>query len=142
MLAVRNRDLSDLDAQFGPDRFMVAYAVAGTVLASRQRSNPVGWILLGIGLIAALRGAAGQYALYALARPHHPGHPGGVWAAWYVAWALIVLFPDGLLAFLLLLFPDGRLLSRRWRASHLERGRAGRNLPGHHLAVPGANEAA
>ncbi len=37
-----------------------------------------------------------------------------MWAAWYASWALIVLFPDGLLAFLLLLFPDGRLLSRRW----------------------------
>jgi hypothetical protein len=115
VLAARNGDLFDISVEFGPDRFMVAYAVAGTVLASRRRSNPVGWLLLGIGLVTALRGLTGEYASYALARPHHPGHPGGVWAAWYVGWSLVVLYPDGLLTFLLLLFPDGRLPSRRWR---------------------------
>jgi len=52
-LAAYNRDLSDLSDQFGPDRFMIAYAVAGTVLASRLRSNPVGWIMLGIGLLVS-----------------------------------------------------------------------------------------
>ena len=43
--------------------------------------------------MTALRGLAGEYARYALAAPHHPGHPGGVWAAWYVGWSLILLFP-------------------------------------------------
>ena len=116
VLAVRNHDLSDISADFGPDRYMVAYALAGTVLASRRRSNPVGWLLLALGLVTALRGLAGEYARYALAGPHHPGHPGGVWAAWYVGWSLNLLFPDGILAFLLLLFPDGRPVTRRWRA--------------------------
>jgi hypothetical protein len=115
VLAVRNHDLTDLDAEFGPDRFFVAYAVAGTVLASRRRSNPVGWLLLGIGLVTALRAVAGEYARYALAGPHQPGHPGGAWAAWYVGWSLNVLFPSGMLTYMLLLFPDGRLLTRRWR---------------------------
>jgi hypothetical protein len=115
VLAVRNHDLTDLDAEFGPDRFFVAYAVAGTVLASRQRRNPVGWLLLGIGLVTALRALAGEYARYALAGPHQPGHPGGVWAAWYVGWSLNVLFPAGMLTYMLLLFPDGGLLTRRWR---------------------------
>jgi hypothetical protein len=50
VLAARNGDLLDLSAEFGPDRFMIAYAVAGTLLASRRRSNPVGWFLLGGGL--------------------------------------------------------------------------------------------
>jgi hypothetical protein len=63
-----------------------------------------------------MRGLAGEYARYALAGPHHPGHPGGVWAAWYVGWSLTLLFPDGVLTFLLLLFPDGRPLTRRWWA--------------------------
>ncbi len=67
ILAARNGDLSDIAAQFGPDRFMIAYAIAGTVLASRQHANPVGWILLGIGLVTAVRGTAGEYARYALA---------------------------------------------------------------------------
>jgi hypothetical protein len=39
-----------------------------------------------------------------------------VWAAWYVDWSLTLLFPDGVLTFLLLLFPDGRPLTRRWWA--------------------------
>jgi hypothetical protein len=114
VLAFRNHDLSDISAEFGPDRYMVAYAVAGTILASRRPANPVGWFLLTIGLVTGLRGLAGEYAWYALAGPHHPGHPGGVWAAWYVDWSLIPLFPAGQLTFLLLLFPDGRPLTRRW----------------------------
>ena len=66
--------------------------------------------------MTGLRGLAGEYARYALAAPHHLGHPGGVWAAWYVNWSLILLFPAGQLTFLLLLFPDGRPLTRRWWA--------------------------
>jgi hypothetical protein len=116
VLAVRNGDAFDITAEFSPDRFMVAYAVAGTILASRRPVNPVGWFLLTLGLVTALRGLAGEYARYALAGPHHPGHPGGVWAAWYVGWSLTVLYPDGILTFLLLLFPDGRPLTRRWWA--------------------------
>jgi hypothetical protein len=117
VLAVRNGDAFDVRAQWGPDRFMIAYALAGTVLAARRRSNPVGWLLLVIGLVTALRSLAGEYAWYALAGPHHhPGDPGSVWAAWYVNWSLSLLFPDGVLTFLLLLFPDGRPLTRRWRA--------------------------
>src|ERR1700760_1213564 len=116
VLAARNGDAFDISAQWGPDRFMVAYALAGTILAARRRSNPVGWFLLVIGLVTALRGLAGEYARYAQAGPHHPGHPGALWAAWYVGWSLTLLFPDGILAFLLLLFPDGRPLTRRWLA--------------------------
>ena len=116
VLAARNGDAFDITAEFSPDRFMVAYAVAGTILASRRPANPVGWFLLTIGLVTALRGLAGEYARYALAGPHHPGHPGGVWAAWYVGWSLTLLFPNGVLTFLLLLFPDGRPLTRRWWA--------------------------
>jgi hypothetical protein len=114
VLAARNGDVFDITAEFSPDRFMVAYAVAGTILASRRPTNPVGWFLLTIGLVTALRSLAGEYARYALAGPHHPGHPGGVWAAWYIGWSLTLLFPDGVLTFLLLLFPDGRPLTRRW----------------------------
>jgi hypothetical protein len=66
--------------------------------------------------VTALRGLAGEYVRYAQTAPHHPGHPGGVWAAWYVGWSLTLLFPDGVLTFLLLLFPDGRPLTPRWWA--------------------------
>ncbi len=72
VLAVRNRGLFDLSAGFSPDRFMVAYPVVGAVLASRRRSNPIGWFLLGVGTVTAARALAGEYALQALAGPSHP----------------------------------------------------------------------
>ena len=91
---------------------MVAYPVVGAVLASRRRSNPIGWFLLGVGVVTAARALAGEYALHALAGPSRPLL--GVWAAWFVGWSLTLLFPGGLLTFLLLLFPDGRPLTARW----------------------------
>jgi hypothetical protein len=113
VLAARNGDAFDITAEFGPDRYMVAYAVAGTILAYRRPANPVGWFLIGLGLVEAARGLAGEYARHALTGP---GHPGAVWAAWFVGWSLTLLFPAGLLTFLLLLFPDGRPLTGRWWA--------------------------
>lgn len=113
VLAAGNRDLPDIANDFGPDRFLVAYAVAGTILAARRPANPVGWLLLGVGVVTSARGLAGEYARHALAAPPHPAV--AVWAAWFVGWSLTLLFPGGLLTFLLLLFPNGRLLSARWR---------------------------
>ena len=113
VLAARNGDAFDITAEFGPDRYMVAYAVAGTILAYRRPANPVGWFLIGLGLVEAARGLAGEYARHALTGPDHPG---AVWAAWFVGWSLTLLFPAGLLTFLLLLFPDGRPLTGRWWA--------------------------
>jgi hypothetical protein len=72
VLAAHNRDLADISADFGPDRFLATYAVAGAVVASRRPSNPIGWLLLGTGLVMACRGLAGEYARYALAGPAHP----------------------------------------------------------------------
>lgn len=114
VLAARNRDLLDVSADFGPDRFLVAFPIVGAVLASRRRSNPIGWFLLGMGLVSASRGLAGEYALGALTGTARP--EAGVWAAWFVGWALTLVFPGGLLLFLLLLFPDGRPLTPRWWA--------------------------
>jgi hypothetical protein len=112
VLAGHNRDLLHVTANTGPDRFLVAYPVVGAVLASRRRSNPIGWFLLGMGLVAAARGLAGEYALDTLAGTARPA--AGVWAAWFTGWSLTVVFPTGLLLFALLLFPDGRPLTARW----------------------------
>jgi len=54
VLAARNQDLLDISAQSSPDRFMVAYPMAGAALASRRPRNPVGWFLAGVGMVAAL----------------------------------------------------------------------------------------
>jgi len=60
VLAAVNGDLLKISAAFGPDRFLVAYPVVGAVLASRRRSIPVGWILLGMGLVAGGRALAAR----------------------------------------------------------------------------------
>jgi hypothetical protein len=113
VLAAANQDLFSISANYSPDRFLVAYAVVGVVLASRRPANPIGWLLLGLGLESAARGLAGEYAVHALAGHARPAS--GVWAVWFVNWALTLLFPSGVLMFLLLLFPNGRLLTARWR---------------------------
>jgi len=99
VVAIGNQDVFDISAGFSPDRFMVAYPVAGALLASRRRSNPIGWFLLGVGMVTAARALAGEYALHALAVPPYPRL--AVWAAWFVGWSLTLLFPGGLLTFLL-----------------------------------------
>jgi hypothetical protein len=112
ILAAGRRDLLDVSADFGPDRFLFAYPVVGTVLVARRPSNRIGWLLLSVGVIAAARALAGEYALNALTGPARPAT--AVWAEWFIGWSLILIFPTGALAFLLLLFPGGRPLSARW----------------------------
>ena len=83
----------------------------GLLLALRRPANPIGWILLGSGLMFASSGLATSYGGYAL---EHPGTlPGGraavIWdsATWPLLFAGVVA-----IAFV---FPDGRLPSPRWR---------------------------
>ena len=88
----------------------VVQATVGLLVASRHRSNPVGWLFLGIGV---LQGFTELFQAYGL-RAAHGDLPAGVTAEWVVSWVWI---PDlALLALVLLLFPDGRLPSQRWRS--------------------------
>ncbi len=92
---------------------MLAYPTVGALIASRRSGNPIGWLLLAVGLGAAVSGFAAEYGVRALLSD--PGSlPGGRVAAWIeeVIFAGFVAFA---FAFVLLLFPHGRLLSRRWR---------------------------
>jgi signal transduction histidine kinase len=89
-----------------------AFPTVGAVVASRRPRNPIGWLFLGIGVLAAAGAASETYADMALPRPGSPPMP-AVLAAWIQAWywypllAMATVFP-------LLLFPAG-LPSRRWR---------------------------
>ncbi|WP_281892619.1 sensor histidine kinase [Phytohabitans aurantiacus] len=84
----------------------------GVVLAARRSANPLGWLLLGIGLAWSLNEFMRIYAGYALT--YSPGSvPGGLVVGWVACWNYAVAFP--LMPFVFLLFPNGRLPSRRWR---------------------------
>ena len=89
---------------------MTPFAVVGTLVASRQPRNPIGWIFLVTALSVTWGIDAGFYAVRAYHVDHHglllsrlavflsPG-----WAAMFVLMPLPILF-----------VPDARL-SRRWR---------------------------
>jgi hypothetical protein len=97
---------------FAPHVFLVpGYATVGAVIAARRR-NPIGWLFLGFGLVAALMTFGSAYLIRGLVLT-----PGSLPAVRVAGWAGTVLWPSGylFLCLLLLLFPNGRLPSPRWR---------------------------
>jgi hypothetical protein len=91
--------------------FGSAFSTVGVVIALRRPANPIGWLFGAAGLVSALVGLAGHYAIYGVLT--RPGSPLGPEAAWLAQW----IWPSslGAIACVFLLFPDGRLLSPRWR---------------------------
>jgi signal transduction histidine kinase len=83
--------------------FVGAFATVGALLVWKRPANPIGWLLLGVGMTFACASLglllAYQPATLTIAR----------WLGW------IWLLGLGLLIPVLLLFPTGRLTSRRWR---------------------------
>ncbi len=80
-------------------------------MARRQPGNPIGWILIGLGVYAGFITDAGRYAVFDY-RFHHGDLPlgpaavlvaTGLWTGTFLVLPLVIL-----------LFPDGRL-PRRWR---------------------------
>lgn len=90
----------------------LALATVGAVVSARRSRNPIGWILLGSGLLLAVNFPLDVFARAAAAGFADPGL--GRWTAWANPLTFIPFFGT-LLVFLPLLFPDGRLLSPRWR---------------------------
>ena len=91
----------------------LAFALTGSLVASRRPDNSIGWLLLGTGLGFEIALVSTQYATYAL-RTDPGALPGGVWAAWVSSWIWVAAIGP-IVTFLVLLFPDGHVPSRRWR---------------------------
>jgi signal transduction histidine kinase len=91
---------------------ILGYSTVGAILASRNTRNPMGWIMLTVGLAFALAQATETYAKYTL--EIDPGVlPFGAVAAWFGTWDYAVAFCA--LLVLAQLYPSGRVLSPRWR---------------------------
>jgi hypothetical protein len=95
---------------FTPQVFIVpGFTTVGAMIAAR-RANTVGWLFVGLGLLAASHALAMAYAeRNTLIGPLPAGSLAGVLAAWL--WPLNYL----LFSLVVLVFPDGRLPSPRWR---------------------------
>jgi hypothetical protein len=91
-----------------------AAATVGALIFARVPRNPIGWIFLGVGLLAGLNVLLAGYADSALLAGAGSQRLGDVAAdATRWLWAPVTLIP---VTFGLFLFPDGRLPSRRLRA--------------------------
>ncbi len=90
----------------------ITFSVVGAIVAAGRPRNPVGWLLLTIGVTAAI--GLPTSALYRWDTDHAGTFTGAAFNAWLdgTLWLLWIGF---LVPRVLLLFPDGKLPSRRWR---------------------------
>jgi hypothetical protein len=90
----------------------IASAVVGSLIASRQPRNVVGWLFLGSALFSTVRALFGEYAIYGIETSLGTA-PFAETAAWL---SLALRMPGPFLGFVLvpLFFPNGRPPSRRW----------------------------
>jgi len=111
---VLGRDTAPPAGSFGLRGFGILFAVVfgtvGSLIAARQPSNPLGWLLLFTGAASGVQEAAQQYAIWTLGESELPG---GELAAWFPSWIWVPATASVITS--LLLFPDGRLRSARWR---------------------------
>jgi len=78
----------------------IALGLPGGLIAARRPHNPIGWILVSVGVGHAATLATREYAVYALVH----GWPAAAWAVWVGSWAWLDI---GLLAVAFALFPAG-----------------------------------
>jgi hypothetical protein len=90
----------------------LGFALPGVLVARRQQRNPIGWILIGLGILGIFYVDASRYAVFDY-HFHHGGLAFGP-AAVIVAQSLWGTAQLYVLPLVILLFPDGRL-TRRWQ---------------------------
>ena len=115
-LSILNGDMAEpagvvVDAVL--DLLVLGFVALGLLVVHRRPGNPVGWIILGVGVAAAAAEFLQSYGVYALFT--EPGRfPGGETAVLLSTLIFIpVLFAAPSMLFLL--FPNGNLPGRRWR---------------------------
>lgn len=89
----------------------VAYATVGAIVVSRRPRNPVGWVFVAVGALAAVGALGESYLLTVRQSEALPSL--AVWAAWTQEWFWYPLVAMATL-FTVLLFPSG-LPFPRWR---------------------------
>jgi len=94
---------------------MAVYGSVGALVARSGPRNPIGWVLLAVGVAVAVYIFGLAYAQAGMEGGDTTGDlPGATVAAWTAVLATLAALPVALPLFLLF-FPDGHLRSRRWR---------------------------
>ncbi|HEX5937196.1 MAG TPA: GAF domain-containing sensor histidine kinase [Actinomycetota bacterium] len=91
---------------------ILGYTTIGALIASRTERNPIGWLLMMIGIGFLLGGFTDEYLRYVIPRGMDDAFFTHL-AAWLTNWIFaMVALP---IPWILLLFPNGKLPTRRWR---------------------------
>lgn len=90
------------------------YGILGALVISHRPRNPIGWILLVVGLLEGLSSFAAAYHVFGSVLWGSASFPGDAFAAWLNTWVWVpaIFLPT---TFVFLLFPSGKLPSRRWQ---------------------------
>jgi signal transduction histidine kinase len=91
---------------------IAGYTTLGALIASRTTGNPIGWLLMMVGVGFLLGGLTDEYLQFALRR-EIADSSFTLFMAWLTNWLfLFIVLP---VPWILLLFPSGTLPSGRWR---------------------------
>lgn len=88
---------------------MLGYGTIGAFVASRVQGNPLGWLMLTVGVSFGLIAFSSEYLVWAVRNDA----PLQAVFAWLSNWVYVLTFLA--LPTILLLFPTGRVPSPRWR---------------------------
>jgi signal transduction histidine kinase len=112
-LGIANRSFQEDPYFLSIALVMIAgYTTIGALIASRTTGNPIGWLLIAVGVGFLLGGFTDEYLRYASTQGWMD-LPLTTFLAWLTNWIFVfVALP---VPWILLLFPNGALPSRRWR---------------------------